>query len=278
LTEDETVKDMGGSYLLDTCRWDGSDIRPPEVAINAGSKTYGRTTIDTPIVSYGNFAFLHAPPKTMKTFAISLLGATYLADGTDFPNLVCNPLKGNRKGKRLAWFDTEQGSAHAARAFNRMFRMTNEGFRSETDLFFLRSIGYKERVEAIEHYLKTTENVGLVIIDGVADLISDVNSLEETNYIAQKFMTWTEEHQVAIVSCIHSNHGSSKPTGHLGSAMEKKTETQIELTRGKGSGSADNRPVFMSCKNSRNSGFDEIQLTINPDTALPEACISDIFS
>lgn len=271
--EDETIQKMGASFLLDECRWKGEHIPEPEIAINAGIKQYGYRSVKTPIVSYGNFAFIHAAPKTMKTFTISLLAATYLADGNSFENLVCGPIKGHRKGKRLAWFDTEQGSSHAANAFNRVFKMTDEKYRDECDLFFLRSIGYKARVEAIEHYLETTENVGLVIIDGVADLIAEVNSLEETNYIAQKFMTWTEKYQVALISCIHSNHGSSKPTGHLGSALEKKTETQIELKRGQG----ESKYVFMSCKNSRNTSFDELSLSINQKLELPEITKTDIF-
>ena len=39
----------------------------------------------------------------------------------------------------------------------------------------------------------TRKNIGLIIIDGVADLCSDVNSMEESNYVVQKLMEWTSD-------------------------------------------------------------------------------------
>jgi len=59
-----------------------------------------------------------------------------------------------------------------------------------------------------------------VIIDGIADLVSDVNNLEESNLVVQKIMKWSAELDCHIVTVIHSNFGSDKPTGHLGSFLE----------------------------------------------------------
>ena len=70
---------------------------------------------------------------------------------------------------------------------------------------------------------------GLVVIDGIADLVSDVNNLDESSMVIQKLMKWTEELDCHIITVIHSNYGSEKPTGHLGSYLEKKAETQIQL-------------------------------------------------
>ena len=42
-------------------------------------------------------------------------------------------------------------------------------------------------------------------------------------------MEWSAKFNCHIVTVIHSNYGSEKPTGHLGSFLEKKTETQIQL-------------------------------------------------
>ena len=89
--------------------------------------------------------------------------------------------------------------------------------------FGLRTIGFKQRIEFIEYCLKhKTKNTGLLIIDGIADLVSDVNNLEESNACIQKIMEWSTNYNCHIMCIIHSNYGSSKPTGHLGSLCEKK--------------------------------------------------------
>ena len=41
-------------------------------------------------------------------------------------------------------------------------------------------------------------------------------------------MAWSTVYDCHIVTVIHSNFGSDKPTGHLGSFLEKKAETQIQ--------------------------------------------------
>jgi hypothetical protein len=53
-------------------------------------------------------------------------------------------------------------------------------------------------------------------------LVSDVNNLEESNACVQKLMEWSAIYNCHIITVIHSNYGSSKPTGHLGSFLEKK--------------------------------------------------------
>lgn len=109
------------------------------------------------------------------------------------------------------------------------------------------------------------EDIGLVIIDGIADLCSDVNNIEESNNVVQKLMKWTKELDCHIVTVIHSNFGTDKPTGHLGSFLEKKTETQISLelnTVNKGL-------VKVSCKRSRNAPFEDFNFKVN-NFGLPQ--------
>jgi hypothetical protein len=234
----------------------------PEPAISFGTKEYetkdGTVSYPTPIGTYGNFSFIQAPPKSKKTFFVSLLSAAYLSG-----NLAsfCGEIKANRKDKNLIHFDTEQGNFHAANVFRRPIDMTG----IKTDKYHtlaLRQLSFKERIDFIEYYLYDkleAKNIGLVIIDGIADLCSDVNNIEESNNVVQKLMKWTKELNCHIITVIHSNFGSDKPTGHLGSFLEKKTETQIQLelnTVNKGL-------VTVSCKRSRNAGFENFSFKVN---------------
>ena len=78
-------------------------------------------------------------------------------------------------------------------------------------------------------------------------------------------MSWTDELQCHIVTIIHSNYGSDKPTGILGSFLEKKAETQIKLEKN----GVNKGWISVECKRSRNRGFETFSFTIN-DNILPE--------
>ena len=237
-------------------------ITHPKPAISFGVKSYetkdGKIEYPTPIGTYGNFSFVQAPPKSKKTFFVSLLSAIYLADDLE---QFGGDLKANRDNKHLIHFDTEQSNFHASVVFKRPIDMTG----IKTDKYHtlaLRQLSFKERVEFIEYYLYDkleATDIGLVIIDGIADLCSDVNNIEESNAVVQKLMKWSKELNCHIVTVIHSNFGTDKPTGHLGSFLEKKTETQIQLelnTVNKGL-------VTVSCKRSRNAPFENFSFKVN---------------
>ncbi len=266
--------DKGASRLLmqmfeEDCLINPLDkIEHPKPAISFGFKSYenkdGEITYPVPIGTYGNFSFVQAPPKSKKTFFVSLLSAVYLADKLQ---QFGGELMAERQNKHLIHFDTEQSNFHAAMVFKRPIDMTG----IKTDKYHtlaLRQLSFKERVEFIEYYLYDkldATDIGLVIIDGIADLCSDVNNIEESNNVVQKLMKWTKELNCHIVTVIHSNFGTDKPTGHLGSFLEKKTETQIQLeinTVNKGL-------VTVSCKRSRNAPFENFSFKVN-NFGLPQ--------
>ena len=250
-------------------------VEYPPVAITMGETIIqtlkGKKTLPIPIGTYGNFSFVQAPPKTMKTFFISLLASVYLGGSNKFGG----SLKGHRDGKCLIHFDTEQGKFHAQRVFRRVVDMNQEQDLGCYHTFGLRTVGFKHRVEFIEYYLKEKiekGKVGLVVIDGIADLVSDVNSLEQSNEVAQKLMEWSQRFNCHIITVIHSNFGTDKPTGHLGSLLEKKTETQIQLE----TNTVNKDWITVKCKRSRGYAFETFSFKVN-DIGLPEI-VGDLYN
>jgi hypothetical protein len=246
-----------------------SDIKHPEPALSYGIRTYqsksGQFSYPVPIGTYGNFSFIQAPPKTKKTFLVSLLTATYLHGEI---NGYTGDLRGHKlKDYYTIHFDTEQGEFHASKVFKRPLEMSNKD-QDNYLTYALRKIGFKERIQFIEWVLYTKlqgEKVGLIIIDGIADLCSDVNNIEEANAVVQYLMKWTAELNCHIITVIHSNWGSTKPTGHLGSFLEKKTETQIALECDENNMDI----VNVKCKRSRNASFEDFSFKVN-NIGLPE--------
>ena len=104
--------------IKDECTIDTSmDIEYPPTALSLGEKTIqtkgGQLTYPIGLATYGNISYITAPPKSKKSFFVSLLASVYLSGGNNFGG----KLKGHREGKCLIHYDTEQGHFHAARCF-----------------------------------------------------------------------------------------------------------------------------------------------------------------
>ena len=243
------------------------EIGHPPVSLSFGEHTMGGVTYPTPIGTFGNLIFVQAPPKSTKTFFVSLLSAAFLGGRSDG---YTKGIKGYRDDKCLLHFDTEQGRFHAQRVFKRVLRMTgldNECYHT----YGLRQLDYDKRVDFIDYCLsRRVNNPGLVIIDGIADLVSDVNNIDESNKIIQKLMSWTLEYNCTILTVIHSNHGTNKATGHLGSALYKKAETAIQLMP-----NFDEGYIEVLCKESRNFPFNSFSYKID-DYGLPSVIDTDL--
>lgn len=270
--EQEFRERLFAEQMLEQCYIDPTkELEHPPIAISYGEHSYntkeGLVTYPTPIGTYGNFSFLQAPPKTKKTFLVTLLSAAYIGGESD---KFIGKIKGHRDGKCILHFDTEQGEFHAQRVFKRtldMCRMDNACYRT----YGLRSLSHKDRLSVIKIAIEDTPNLGVVIIDGIADLVSDVNNIEEANEVVQKVMAWTKDYNIHIITVIHTNYNTNKPTGHLGSAMEKKAETQIQLEKD----SDDSNIINVRCKSSRNKSFEDFSFFVN-DYGYPQVADAEI--
>ena len=242
-------------YIEDKAYIDpNKEVKYPPIAISMGNFRAGSEIYPIPIGTYGNFSFVAAPPKSKKTFFVSLLSAVYLKGQLDSH---AKGMMGHRNDRCLVHFDTEQGRFHAHKVFRRVLDMT--GLSDECyHTFGLRTLSNKDRLKFIEYFLyHKVQDAGLVVIDGIADLVSDVNNLDESSI--QKLMKWTEELNCHIVTVIHSNYGSEKPTGHLGSYLEKKAETQMQLELN----TVNDEMVTVKCRRSRGFPFDKFSFKIN---------------
>lgn len=249
-------------------------IKYPPVSLSCGS--YIDTDVEgneieypIPIGTDGNFSFIQAFPKVGKSFFISLLVSAYQSGGNKYTGTI----KGHRRGRKIIHFDTEQGKFHCQKVFRRPVIMNELQTDDNYHTYALRPMTPTERVEFIDYILFDKFNddkIGLVIIDGVADLLSDVNSMTETNFVVQKIMTWTAKKECHILTIIHQNFGSDKPTGNLGSALEKKAETQIKLEKNE----INKGWISVECKRSRNRSFDPFSFIVN-DNILPEFVNND---
>lgn len=202
------------------------ELKPQPVAISIGQSEYKGNTYPIPFGSYGDFSCIVGASKAKKSFFKSLLIASY-AGGNAF-KYSDNLIKGhNQEGKFIIDIDTEQSKFHSQRVFKRVCEMV--GTNPEHYIpFSLREYSANERFDFIEWLFMESQykgNIGLMSIDGAADLVNDVNDLQSSNKVTQKLLEWSAKENCHIITVLHRNFGSNKPTGHLGSSILKKSET-----------------------------------------------------
>lgn len=243
-------------------------LEHPPVAISFGTYTYKGKLYYIPFGSYGDFSCIVGASKSMKTFFKSALVAGYIGGRSNefFPDIQGH----DNKGKLILDIDTEQSLYHVQRVARRSMEMVGSVYDNYVPIS-LRPKAPQERFEFIEWLImeKYRGRLGLVCIDGAADLTDDVNDLKKANEITNAMMKWTKEGNLHLVTVLHRNFGSSKPTGHLGSSVLKKAETVCFIER------EDDR-ILVKPEYTRNYPFTEFAFDLDNDF-LPRQIKNDFI-
>ena len=200
MTEKQTEHKMLMQFIEEDCFVNTKEtIDYPPVALSYGEKLIkskkGDLLLPIPLGTFGNLSVVSAPPKTKKTFFISLLASVFLSN----KNIYGGRIKGHRKNGNLIHFYTEHGLWHCQKVYKRVYDMNSQINPDIYHTFGLRTIGHKHRQDFIEYYLSQKINEpSLVIIDGIADLVSDVNDLQQSNDCVQKLMEWSAKYNCHI--------------------------------------------------------------------------------
>jgi hypothetical protein len=204
----------------------------PPIAISIGDHEYRQERVPNSFGTYGNFSCVVGASKARKSFFKSLLIASYIGGNS---SEYAPDFKTHRNDDSFILdFDTEQSQYHSQRVFKRVCEISG-GYTEYYKPYSLRKFDFRERLEFIEWCMLESEykdNIGLVSIDGFADLVSDVNDLKQCNELTQKLLSWTDISQCHLTGILHTNFGSDKATGHLGSSIMKKAETVCVLEYG----------------------------------------------
>ena len=149
------------------------------------------------IGTLGNFSASIGKAKSKKTFNVSAIVAATLKNGTVL-RYVAELSDGKRK---VLYVDTEQSPYHCLKVMKRILRMAGlPDDRDSENLEFLALRKYtpEQRIRIVEQAIYNTPDIGLVIIDGIRDMVYDINSPGESTRIISKLMQWTDDRQIHI--------------------------------------------------------------------------------
>ena len=78
------------------------------------------------------------------------------------------------------------------------------------DFICLREYSPAIRIEVIDYALRRSKGYGLVVIDGIRDLMLDINSTSESVEVINKMMEWSSKYDLHIHCVLHLNKGDNK--------------------------------------------------------------------
>jgi hypothetical protein len=202
-------------------QYDGKYKIPPVImSIVEGDKIL-------PIMSIGSFSAWKGQAKGRKTTALTLIDSAYLS----CPDLFLGKLITPATNGFILHFDTEQAPHETYKSLRRIASLT-DGKIERLIMFYLRPFNPHERFDIITKLIeKYSESLELVIIDGILDLVTEMNSEEQATEITSWLLKMTEVHGIHIACVIHENYASEKASGHVGSYILRKAETIISVNK-----------------------------------------------
>jgi len=99
------------------------------------------------------------------------------------------------------------------------------------DFICLREYSPTVRISVIDYALRQGKGYGLVIIDGIRDLMLDINSTSESVEVINKMMEWSSRYDLHIHCVLHLNKGDNNVRGHIGTEMSNKAETVLVISK-----------------------------------------------
>lgn len=245
--------------LLKSRIFDFTKLPPPQ------NKIF--TIDDNLILSRGNFMLLTGLPKVGKSLISSVIIAAALSNDTFFGIKVNRPTDKNI----IALFDTEQGENDLFNAINRSIKLIEDKtgltkkqiyfkLKSQINVFSMRQDDPEPILQMLECYLQNNKLTGLIIIDGLLDLVYNYNDEKEAKLLINFLKRVTKLYDVGIICIVHTGKTTGTTIGHVGAFADRYCQSNLEVIK-------ENDTIILKDKLLRSSGvFKPIALTRSDNT------------
>ena len=136
----------------------------------------------------------------------------------------------------VLYVDTEQSRTDCQNQMRRILRLAGQSPDTDNPRFVflsLRQFTPEERIAIIDAAMESLPDIGLIIIDGVRDLLHDINSPTEATTVISLLMKWTDLYQFHLHTVLHQNKSDENARGHLGTELANKAETVMLVEKDK---------------------------------------------
>jgi len=213
----------------------GIEVPAPEIVFGIN---------DIPLLTKKSLSLLIAKAKAGKTTVAAWIISQAILNNT-----------------RVLWIDTEQGMYYASRTQHWILSIAGLPKSECLEFYDLKIHAPNVRIEIIE-YLLSTKQFDLIVIDGIRDLVFDINSPEEATNTATNLMRWAELYDCHLLNILHQNKGNEHARGHLGSELVNKAELVLKVSQD------DEKQIIVEPEFSRGAPFDAFAIN-RDDTGKP---------
>lgn len=241
---------------------------------------------DAAIATLGNFSASTGKAKSRKTFNVSAIVAAALRNKTVLSYRARLP----EEKRRILYIDTEQSQFHCQRVLKRILALAGHlDNQDHPNLIFLgmRNAAPKERLQLVEHAIsKYSAHLGMVVIDGVRDLMLDINDSTESVTVVNALMCWSATYNIHIHVVLHLNKSDDHVRGHIGTELNNKAESVLVVKKAYAdSGISEVSPLYLRDKDFKPFAFkvDDDGLPVDAydyrgvdDDRQRPKCISDL--
>jgi len=171
-----------------------------------------------------SFVCFQGLPKAGKSlFVTTTIASAFFTDGIF--NIKLRPIVDRPK---IAFFDTESSEYDFHQIIDRIKNQINSNFLpGNLDFFCCREDNGQQLMQLIEVYLQNNIDCSVLVIDGIADLVNDFNSVAESNAIIHWLKKISKVYNLLIICVLHLSKKDKNSLGHLGSFMDRKAQSTL---------------------------------------------------
>lgn len=210
---------------------------------------------DVPFCPLGEIQAVAGQKKNGKTFFLTMIMAAGLQPDSErvkrmLPGLKCNTLDVLNRPMRVLYVDTEMGPLNTMYVQRRIhwlcgwpLRENHERFkvirlRTMTDGPDGKPVDVPQERAAVMMYWVKHFSPDMIVLDGIRDMVHDMNDNAEAVAFISKLMKLSEERNICIWNALHYNprpgaDTESKMRGHLGTELGNKVSDTFACSKKK---------------------------------------------
>lgn len=189
---------------------------------------------DSIIGTTGNFITLTGLPKAGKSAFISCIIASAVSKSSDIDDVFGFKFIKHKGKEKIILFDTEQGNFDFQNQIKRIKSLSqNSNIEKNFEAFLFREDDAKNIIAMIHFYLKTVKNVGAIIIDGLLDLIDNMNDEGASKRLIRTLKRWAVKNDILIITVLHLGKKDLSSIGHIGSACDRYAQSVLSIEKTK---------------------------------------------
>ena len=245
-----------------------------DIVFTIGSKNTG---------SLSNFITLSGLPKAGKSTFISAIVASAFVSYDIFSMKVHLP----KDRKKICYFDTESSDYDFYRQINKI-----KGFADliampdNFNAYQVREDSSSTIRKMIEEYLTNNPECSIIIIDGLLDLIVNMNDEREASLVTKWLKKITKVYNVLLITVLHQSKSNLSTTGHIGSASDRFAQSTLDIVKEKEKNcyvlssrfmrsDADFEPITLM---NFNGVFQQVETEVKKDAGKKASDLSDLES